>query len=122
YVPAPDTIYDQVYKLLPAQWLTFEEGKLRLETYWKLDFERHDFSGVPETELRRQFWELFRDAVRLRLVSDVPLGVFLSGGIDSSAVVAMMCELMSPRDVKTFTIAFQEKPYDESEHARTVAR
>jgi len=122
YVPAPDTIYDQVYKLLPAQWLTFEKGNLNLETYWKLDFERRDFSGVPEAELRRQFWELFRDAVRLRLVSDVPLGVFLSGGIDSSAVVAMMCELMSPKDVKTFTIGFKERLYDESEPARAVAR
>jgi asparagine synthase (glutamine-hydrolysing) len=122
YVPAPDTIYDQIHKLLPAQMLTFEEGKLNLETYWKLDFERHDFSGVPEAELRRRFWELFRDAVRLRLVSDVPLGVFLSGGIDSSAIVAMMCELMPPKDVKTFTIGFKEKRYDESDSARAVAR
>jgi len=122
YVPAPDSIYEGIYKLPPAHKLVFQEGHVEVAPYWCVDFERADLRDLSLERLRDRFLEIFADAVRLRLVSDVPLGVFLSGGIDSSAVVAMMCELMPPSDVKTFTIAFREASHDESEHARLVAR
>ncbi len=122
YLPAPDTIYHDVFKLPPGHRLIFENGLCDVRPYWQIEFDRLPLAGRSETELQGRFLDLFRDAVRLRLVSDVPLGVFLSGGIDSSAVVAMMCELMPPGQVKTFNIAFRESKYDESRYARLVAR
>ena len=122
YVPAPDTIYHDVLKLPPGHQLIFENGRCDVRPYWQVEFDRAPLAGLSEAELHRRFLDLLRDAVRLRLVSDVPLGVFLSGGVDSSAVVAMMCELMPPKDVKTFTIGFRESQYDESAWARRVAR
>jgi len=122
YVPAPDTIYEGIHKLPPGHFLTYENGELEVKPYWRIDFSRAEVRDDDDAALQRDFLSLFRDAVRLRLMSDVPLGVFLSGGIDSSAVVAMMRDLMPPKDIKTFSVAFREKEYDESSHARAVAR
>src|SRR5690606_23795800 len=69
---------------------------------------------------KRRLLDLFRESVRRRLISDVPLGVFLSGGIDSSAIVAMMAEMMPCRDIKTFSIGFSEKSFDETSHAQRI--
>ena len=121
YAPAPDTIYEDVYKLSPGHKLAFESGDLSISRYWEIDFERADLCGLSGKALQARFLDVFRDAVRLRLISDVPLGVFLSGGVDSSAVVAMMCELMPASQVKTFAIGFREKSHDESGYARLVA-
>ncbi len=84
--------------------------------YWDLPFDGTDTR--PDERDRRRVPERLREAVRLRLVSDVPLGAFLSGGIDSSSIVAFMCDLLPPEQVQTFSIGFTERSFDESEHAR----
>jgi asparagine synthase (glutamine-hydrolysing) len=122
YVPDPKTIYHDVKKLEPGTYLLHVRGNRKLEPvrYWDVPLagERRP-EGSPETwesELR----ERLREAVRKRLVSDVPLGAFLSGGIDSSAVVAMMREIGAGK-ILTCSIGFKEPQYDESQYARMVA-
>jgi asparagine synthase (glutamine-hydrolysing) len=118
YVPAPATIYRAARKLPPAHRLLWRRGQVRIERYWrpeylpKLSLSEHD----AETELER----ILAEAVRLRLVADVPVGALLSGGIDSGTVVALMARL-SPAPVKTFSIGFDDRAYDELAHARRVA-
>ncbi len=119
YVPSPYTIFKGIKKLSPGSKLTLEKGGEKVRSYWDVRFNHSEKKNVEDTaSLLRG---LLRDSVRRRLISDVPLGVFLSGGIDSSSVVAMMAELMDPKDIKTFSIAFKEKSYDESTDARRVA-
>ncbi|HEX6511473.1 MAG TPA: asparagine synthase (glutamine-hydrolyzing) [Chloroflexota bacterium] len=119
YVPAPATILEGVYKLPPGSILTWQQGALRIERYWQPQYLpklRLD-AAEAEAELERQLTE----AVRLRLVSDVPLGALLSGGVDSSLIVALMARLSSGK-VKTFSIGFEDAGFDELEHARRVAQ
>ncbi len=118
YVPEPRSIYRGVRKLPAAHWLSFEDGRLRLERYWDLDFEPKLTLDQQEAagELRR----LLGQAVRRRLMSEVPLGAFLSGGIDSSIVVGLMAEHGSS-PVKTFSIGFTFESLNELPHARKVA-
>lgn len=118
YVPAPRSAFLGIRKLLPGHTLVWENGQSREQPYWSLAYEPADH--VDEREAVEQFWALFADAVRLRLISDVPLGAFLSGGIDSSCVVAMMAEAAQGR-VKTFSIGFADGAYNELPHARLVA-
>jgi len=129
YVPTPHSIYSGIYKLLPGTILKIN-GDTRPgnypepETYWsaRTMAERGvtaPFSG-SEDEAVQQLDELLRDAVKMRMVSDVPLGAFLSGGYDSSTVVALM-QAQSERAVKTFSIGFYEKGYNEADHAKAVA-
>ena len=119
FVPCPRTIWSGAKKLPPAHFLVWEGGRVRTERYWDLHY-------VPKLRLgslaayRERFLEIFRESVRLRLVSDVPLGAFLSGGVDSSAVVAMM-SLEGAAPVRTFSIGFPEGDYDEVRYARMVA-
>src|SRR5262249_7829313 len=117
-VPAPLTAFRGVRKLEPAHLLVWQNGEARIERYWSLDFESKAPSDEEEAG-ERALW-LLRDAVRVRLMADVPLGAFLSGGIDSSAVVAFMSEL-SGRRVKTFSIGFDEEDFSEITHARRIA-
>jgi asparagine synthase (glutamine-hydrolysing) len=120
YVPSPHCIFKGIHKLPASHWLTWKNGQTRLGRYWDLKFS----SGADnrsENEMAEELRERLKEAVRRRLISDVPLGVFLSGGIDSSSVVAMMAELMPPSRIKTFAIGFEEKSFDESGHARRVA-
>jgi asparagine synthase (glutamine-hydrolysing) len=118
-VPAPLTIYRGVRKLPPAHLMVVEDGRVEIRRYWKVP--TREPLRIDETECEREILRLLREAVRLRLVSEVPLGAFLSGGIDSSLVVALMQEA-SDRPVKTFSIGFEEKEFSELEHARRVAR
>lgn len=120
YVSGARTILRGVAKLPPAHWLTLEAGRLTVRRYWRPTF-RPDEPPRREEEYLEELEGLFRDAVRRRLISDVPLGAFLSGGVDSSAVVAMMAAEGGPR-VKTFTVGFDEAGYSEIEDARAVAR
>jgi asparagine synthase (glutamine-hydrolysing) len=118
-VPDPACIYQGVRKLPAAHTLTFQNGRVSLHRYWNVTFEEQH--GVEDAAWEQQLIETMREAVRIRLVSDVPLGAFLSGGIDSSTVVALMAGLMN-RPVKTFSIGFAEQAFNEASDAKLVAR
>ena len=125
YVPAPYTIYRGIHKLPPGCMLTLRPGAApEIEPYWSARSvaskgvrDRFDFSDAEATD---RLEALLRDAVCRRLVADVPLGAFLSGGIDSSAVVALM-QVQSNRPIQTFTIGFNAQGFDEAQHAKAVA-
>jgi asparagine synthase (glutamine-hydrolysing) len=118
YIPAPLTAFRGVRKLPPAHWLEVRDGRIEMGRYWKLQYtpKRQVTLAEAVAELR---WR-FAEAVRLRLVSDVPLGVFLSGGVDSSAVVAAMAQEMG-HPVQTFSVGFEDALFDERPFARQVA-
>jgi asparagine synthase (glutamine-hydrolysing) len=126
YVPAPQTAFDGVRKLPAAHYLVIEAlpdgslGEPELVRYWRLPGPRRARRHRRAGELRRELVAQLEEAVRLRLISDVPLGAFLSGGVDSSAVVATMARVGGGR-VKTFSIGFSAKEYDETRYARMVA-
>ena len=117
-VPAPLTAYQAIRKLQPGHSLLWKNGEIKLERYWQLNFSRK--ISISEEEAGERVVDLLRDAVRVRLMSEVPLGAFLSGGIDSSAVVALMAQESSEK-VKTFSIGFEEQDFSELHHARRVA-
>lgn len=120
YVPSPLTGFKGIKKLEPAHFLFLDlkTKKLIKKRYWKLDYsEKLDLS---EEEWKKRIIDKLEESVRLRMISDVPIGAFLSGGIDSSAVVGLMSRQTDSK-VKTFTIAFEEKKYDESKYAQIVA-
>lgn len=119
FIPAPQSAFRQIRKLPPAHTLFWQDGKLTIERYWSLPFAPK--LHLSEEEAAEQTLSLLREAVRVRLMSDVPLGAFLSGGIDSSAVVALMAEAMS-EPVKTFSIGFDDESFDETPFARQVAQ
>ncbi|HZN05148.1 MAG TPA: asparagine synthase (glutamine-hydrolyzing) [Pyrinomonadaceae bacterium] len=120
YVPAPLSIYKGINKLPAAHKLTLQNGRVCVERYWQLSYKTAE--PVPsEQEAAEQLRELMADAVRMRLVSDVPLGVLLSGGVDSSTVAALAVRASSEA-VKTFSISFAEASFDESAYARGVAK
>ena len=119
YVPAPQTIYRGVHKLPPAHVLIAEAGRLHLSRYWDLPFPG-DGQAQNEDAYLEELDANLREAVRLRMISDVPLGAFLSGGIDSSTVVAYMREAHDQPPV-TISVGFEHGDFDEVEHARTVA-
>jgi asparagine synthase (glutamine-hydrolysing) len=120
YVPTPRAIFAGVRKLPGGHLLVWQDGRSRLEEYWDLSFARDDIERSEE-EYAEELRSCLREAVQRRLVSDVPLGAFLSGGIDSSSVVAFMSEALPAGAVKTFSIGFGERSFDESAHARRVA-
>lgn len=118
YVPPPRTILTGARKLPPAHTLTWREGQASTRRYWTLSFA--DKNQDSEQEVAEEVRRRLADAVRVRLMSEVPLGAFLSGGIDSSIVVAMMAEASS-EPVKTFSIGFEEAGFSELPYAREVA-
>ncbi|MBI4353709.1 MAG: asparagine synthase (glutamine-hydrolyzing) [Candidatus Omnitrophica bacterium] len=118
-IPAPLSIYRSVRKLPPAHLLIYDRTGTRLKRYWSLAYTPK--LAISETDAAQRLLELLTQAVRKRLVADVPLGAFLSGGVDSSAVVALMARC-SERPVKTFSIGFEEMRYNELPHARRVAQ
>jgi asparagine synthase (glutamine-hydrolysing) len=122
YVPTPRTIFAGIKKLPPGHFLTFENHVARLEPYWDMSFKPGEGDrGRSTGDYAAEFRDVLKEAVRLELLSDVPLGVLLSGGIDSSSVAAAMVEL-SPAKVKSFSIVFEDPSFDESRYARQVAR
>ncbi len=119
YVPHPNTIFRGIRKLPPGHYAVYQDDKLDVRPYWSPDFglvrsrkQEEDVTAVRES---------LDEAVRIRMRSDVPLGAFLSGGVDSSLIVALM-QRHADEPVKTFSIGFAEKEYDESAHARAVAK
>ena len=128
YIPAPYSIYRGIAKLAAGTWLTLDVGTNRLSgpiPYWSMakvvaQGKAHPYAG-SFADAVSDFQSLLEDSVRLRMHADVPLGAFLSGGIDSSAVVALM-QSQTSRPVQTFTVGFKEAGYDEAQHARAVAQ
>ncbi len=123
YIRGPHSIYEGIYKLMPGHVLSFASGgEPEIAPYWTLDpADAETFAGRPETELLAELETLLRDAVSGRMIADVPLGSFLSGGVDSSTVTALM-QAQSAAPVRTFTIGFSEPGYNEAEHAKAVAK
>ena len=129
YVPAPYSIYKNIWKLMPGQILTInqtslETKQLAFSTYWSAaemikKGQENPYKGSPEAA-GEELEALLKDAIRLRLISDVPLGAFLSGGIDSSTVVALM-QSQAEKNVRTFSIGFDQAAYNEAPYAKTVA-
>src|SRR3954447_26759933 len=117
-IPAPLTAYRAIRKLEPGHWLRWRNGEVERQRYWQPDFTKK--LDISEEEAGERTVEILRDAVKVRLMSEVPLGAFLSGGIDSSAVVALMSQESSER-VKTFSIGFDEQDFSELHHARRIA-
>lgn len=117
-IPAPETIFSGIKKLPPAHRLILESGEIRIERYWDLSYQNS--LKMEEGEYAGRLLDIFRQACKIRMVSDVPLGAFLSGGLDSSAVVAMMSR-ESLRPVKTFSIGFKERSFNELQYARRIA-
>lgn len=118
YIPAPLSIFQGIKKLLPGHYMVIQGRDVSLQKYWDIQFGR--FEGSEE-DFCLELYDLLKDAVRMRLISDVPLGAFLSGGIDSSTIVCMMNEIMN-RPVETFSIGFDDASYDELGYARTIAQ
>ena len=117
---AEQTLFKSVKRLLPGHFLTWRDGKINIQKYWDLRFEPKE-ENFSDTEFIERWRELFKESVRLRLMADVPLGMFLSGGIDSSAIAAMMAEMVS-EPIKTFSVGFKEREANEFEYARIVSR
>lgn len=114
-----ETLFEGVRRLLPGHFLKWSDGGLRIEKYWDVEFEpKRSYSD--DSDAVAEWYELFRESVKLRLMSDVPLGMFLSGGIDSSAIAAVMSELVD-EPIKTFSVGFKEREANEFEFARQVA-
>lgn len=124
YVPAPHSLYRNTFKLPGGHSLTFEcaSGRLQVRRYWRFVIEPFErIPRRPEEEWGEQLRHLLSQAVKRRLVSDVPLGIFLSGGIDSSAVLAMAARHLPVEKIATFSIGFNEPSFDESAFAREAA-
>jgi asparagine synthase (glutamine-hydrolysing) len=120
-VAGTETMFKGVSKLLPGHQLTFAGGEVKVKRYWDIPepgTERADARGI---DVVARFRELLEESVRLRLMSDVPLGMFLSGGIDSSAIAALTARLIN-RPIKTFSVAFKDRAFNELAYARETAR
>lgn len=119
YVPSPRSAFSGVHKLPPAHYLLVEDGRVLVKRYWKLSYASK--RRISEADATEELLDRLREAVRLRLISDVPLGAFLSGGVDSGTVVALMAGL-SGTPVKTFSIGFEDEAFNELPYARLVAQ
>src|SRR5581483_9451798 len=125
-IAGTDTLFRGINKLLPGHLLVFENGHARTRQYWDVPVGKHDAltelgRDPSDEQIVDRFLDLLEESVRLRLMSDVPLGMFLSGGIDSSAIAALMAGLID-RPLQTFSVAFKERAFNELEYARQVAR
>ena len=119
YIPDPLTAYQGIYKLPPAHRLVWQNGAAKIDCYW--DYTYQPKHTASEDELIEELRALLKESVKMRLISEVPLGAHLSGGLDSSIIVALMAEL-SNAPVKTFSVGFEEEAFSELEYARAVAQ
>ena len=128
YLPTPFSIIKGVNKLEQGSYLKlrFTKGSIKKEhrTYWEINLRSNldIVSSLSQTQLEEKIISLLKKSIKRRLMSDVPLGVFLSGGIDSSSIVALLSEMMNPREIKTFSIGFEEKSFNETNYASKIAR
>ena len=117
YVPAPRTMFKGIFKLEPGHLIVLRDGEFRKEKYWELQYSP---INADETHVAEKVLRMLKESVNKRLIADVPLGAFLSGGIDSSTIVALMSQLMD-EPVKTFSVGFEGAEYDETPYARIIA-
>ena len=117
YIPDPKTIFEDVYKLEPGHYMTVSDSGVEIQCYWDVSFA--NTSTKSESEQKNELTELLSSCTKRRMISDVPLGAFLSGGVDSSGIVALMAQHNS--NITTCSIGFDDKKYNETEFARTVA-
>ena len=120
YIPAPHSMFRHIRKLEPGSFLLFSKNGLTKDVYWDIPLNDNPISGMARGECEEDIRNLLRDSVKKRLRSDVPVGVFLSGGVDSSAITAFAAEATSG-PVHTFSVGFEEASYDESPYAKQVA-
>lgn len=123
YITGPKTIFKNTYKLEPGCILTFSNSKIEISSYWSIEkafTNNNPFAGNYQ-DTKNKLKELLLDAVKFRMIADVPLGGFLSGGYDSTLIISLMREL-STNTVKTFTIGFHETQYDEAQYAEQIAK
>jgi len=122
YTSGSDTLFKGIYKLLPGHRLVFDSGNVDIAQYWDVPARgSHEPLAISHREAVARFRDLLEESVRLRLMADVPLGMFLSGGIDSSAIAALMARMID-RPLQTFSVAFKQRAFNELEYAREVAR
>lgn len=119
YVPHPNTGFKGIKKLPPGHYLIVDGANVVLKPYWSLQIEPSDNESINETEVSQKLLDLLTEATQMRLVSDVPVGVLLSGGVDSNAVAAMMSR--HSNQIKTFTVGFEDELYDERKEGRFLA-
>ena len=117
-VPAPQTAFKQIRKLEPGHWMRWKDGEIKMERYWLPDFSKK--IKITEEEAIIETTRILRESTKMRMISEVPLGAFLSGGVDSSIVVALMAQ-ESSIPVKTFSIGFEEQDFSELKYAKRVA-
>jgi len=117
-VPAPQTAFKQIRKLEPGHWLRWRNGDIETKRYWLPDFSKK--IKISQEEAEEETLRILRESVKLRMISEVPLGAFLSGGVDSSVVAALMAQ-ESSQPVKTFSIGFEEQDFSELKYAKRVA-
>lgn len=114
-----ETLYQDVKRLMPGHILTWKDGKISIKKYWDISYEpKHE--DISDAEFVKEWRERFRRSIELRLMADVPLGMFLSGGIDSSAICALMSEMVD-EPIKTFSVGFKEREANEFQYARMVS-
>lgn len=121
FVPAPETMFKNIYKLPAAHYLRYKDNKIDVKQYWDLEFNDGENTNFNLDETVEELRRLLDEAVQSRLISDVPLGAFLSGGLDSSTIVAMMRRHVSGK-LRTFTIGYKDKTFSELEYAEQVAK
>jgi asparagine synthase (glutamine-hydrolysing) len=127
YISGTETLFKGIHKLLPGHWLVFQDGRIKTQRYWDVPVRHAQGRGqraegsALSADVVGQFRALLEESVRLRLMSDVPLGMFLSGGIDSSAIAAIMARMID-RPLQTFSVAFKERAFNEIAYARQVAQ
>jgi asparagine synthase (glutamine-hydrolysing) len=123
YLSGSETLFAGVHRLLPGHVLVFEDGRISIRQYWDVPTGAHDpdVARLSEADALDRFRSLLEESVRIRLMSDVPLGMFLSGGLDSSAIAALMAKMID-RPLQTFSVAFKERSFSELDYAREVSK
>ena len=122
YLSGPETLFKGIHRLLPGHTLAFEDGRITTREYWDIPAGRGDerLAAISDQDAVQEFRERLEEAVRIRLMADVPLGMFLSGGLDSSAIAALMAGMID-RPLQTFSVAFKDRAFSELEYARQVS-
>ena len=122
YLSGAETLFSGIHRLLPGHTLVYEDGRVTIRQYWDVPAGRHDdeIARLSDRDAVDRFRHLLEEAVRIRLMADVPLGMFLSGGLDSSAIAVLMARMID-RPLQTFSVAFKERAFSELDYARQVS-